>query len=133
VFIPEHHDGDYRDLINFIEFELSESLKQSGPIPAPSVGRINRMLKHFPITPQVTLRPDDRENYYVLSIVAGDQPGLLARIAAQLARYHFSVQSAKIMTLGSRVEDSFLLSALETLEDKSLVALESDLIEVLKS
>jgi len=133
VFIPEHHDGDYRDLISFIEFELAASLKQDGPIPEPSAGRVSRILKHFPITPQVILRPDDKENYYVLSIVAGDAPGLLARVAVVLARYRFSVQSAKIMTLGSRVEDSFLLSAPDSLEDKSLVALESDVIEVLKT
>ncbi|WP_230371567.1 ACT domain-containing protein [Paludibacterium denitrificans] len=107
VFIPEHHDGDYRDMINFIEFELAECLSKDTPIPLPGAGRINRHLKHFPITPQVIIRADDRENYFVLSIVAGDRPGLLARITKVLTDYQLHVQSAKIMTLGSRVEDSF--------------------------
>ncbi|MBV8679462.1 MAG: [protein-PII] uridylyltransferase, partial [Aquitalea sp.] len=110
VFIPEHHDGDYRDMINFIEFELAECLRLETPPPPPANGRISRHLKHFPIAPQVLIRPDDKDNFYVLSIVAGDRPGLLARIAKVLADYHLSVQSAKIMTLGSRAEDSFLIS-----------------------
>jgi [protein-PII] uridylyltransferase len=133
VFIPEHHDGDYRDLINFIEFELTKSLEEQGPVPEPQSGRLSRILKHFPITPQVSLRPDDREHFYVLSIVAGDQPGLLARVAVMLAHYRFSVQSAKIMTLGSRVEDSFLLSAPKDGDEKKLLTLESELIEVLST
>jgi [protein-PII] uridylyltransferase len=133
VFIPEHHDGDYRDLINFIEFELTKALEEQGPVPEPQSGRLSRILKHFPITPQVSLRPDDREHFYVLSIVAGDQPGLLARVAVVLARYRFSVQSAKIMTLGSRVEDSFLLSSPKDGDEKKLLTLESELIEVLST
>ncbi|RXZ42172.1 [protein-PII] uridylyltransferase [Crenobacter cavernae] len=133
VFIPEHHDGDYRDLISFIEFELSACLKRGGEIEMPPPGRVNRMLRHFPITPQVVIRSDDRENYFVLSLVAGDQPGLLARITQILTRYGLSVQSAKIMTLGSRVEDSFLLSGDALSDGKAVLALEADLIEELKA
>ncbi|KZE31261.1 [protein-PII] uridylyltransferase [Crenobacter luteus] len=133
VFIPEHHDGDYRDLINFIEFELAACLRKGGEIEMPPAGRVNRMLRHFPVAPQVLIRPDDRESYYVLSLVAGDQPGLLARITQILTRYGLSVQSAKIMTLGSRVEDSFLLSGAALSDDRALLALETELIEELKA
>ncbi|WP_293765519.1 [protein-PII] uridylyltransferase [uncultured Aquitalea sp.] len=132
VFVPEHHDGDYRDMINFIEFELAECLKQEAPIAMPGNGRISRHLKHFPIAPQVLIRPDDRDNFFVLSIVAGDRPGLLARIAKVLADYQLSVQSAKIMTLGSRVEDSFLISGPRLKDDKTVLALEADLITALR-
>ncbi|RMC92961.1 [protein-PII] uridylyltransferase [Aquitalea palustris] len=132
VFIPEHHDGDYRDMINFIEFELAECLRLETPPPAPANGRISRHLKHFPIAPQVLIRPDDKDNYYVLSIVAGDRPGLLARIAKVLADYRLSVQSAKIMTLGSRAEDSFLISGPGLKDDKTVLALESALISALR-
>nr|WP_199064356.1 [protein-PII] uridylyltransferase [Chromobacterium sp. ASV5] len=132
VFVPEHHDGDYRDMINFIEFELAASLRQDGPLQLPSSGRISRHLKHFPIAPQVLIRPDDKDNYYVLSIVAGDQPGLLARIAKTLSDYQVSVQSAKIMTLGSRAEDSFLISGQALKDDKSALALEAALLTALR-
>ncbi|WP_434634574.1 [protein-PII] uridylyltransferase [Chromobacterium sp. CV08] len=132
VFVPEHHDGDYRDMINFIEFELAAALAADQPLPLPPTGRISRHLKHFPITPQVSIRPDDKDNYYVLSIVAGDRPGLLARIAKVLADYRLDVQSAKIMTLGSRAEDSFQVSGAALKDDKTALALEAALIAALR-
>ncbi|OHX19785.1 [protein-PII] uridylyltransferase [Chromobacterium sphagni] len=132
VFVPEHHDGDYRDMINFIEFELAASLAEDKPLQLPPQGRISRHLKHFPITPQVSVRPDDRDSAFVLSIVAGDRPGLLARIAKVLADYRLDVQSAKIMTLGSRAEDSFLISGPALKDDKTVLALETALIAALR-
>lgn len=132
VFVPEHHDGDYRDMINFIEFELAAALAQDKPLQPPPQGRISRHLKHFPITPQVSIRPDDKDNYFILSIVAGDRPGLLARIAKVLADYRLNVQSAKIMTLGSRAEDSFLISGPGLKDDKTALALEAELIAALR-
>ncbi|TDR71617.1 [protein-PII] uridylyltransferase [Paludibacterium purpuratum] len=132
VFIPENHDDNYRDMINFIEFELAASLRRTDPIEPPGEGRINRHLKHFPITPQVQIRPDDKANYFVLSIVAGDRQGLLARIAAVLAEHQLVVHSAKIMTLGSRAEDSFLVTGPGLTDDKTVVALESQLFNALR-
>ncbi|WP_215782525.1 [protein-PII] uridylyltransferase [Paludibacterium sp. B53371] len=132
VFIPEHHEDDYRDMINFIEFELAGSLRRQDPLTLPGDGRISRMLKHFPITPQVLIRPDDKANYFVLSIVAGDRPGLLARIAAVLTDHDLAVHSAKIMTLGSRAEDSFLITGPGLNDDKTVVALESELFNALR-
>lgn len=132
VFIPENHVGDYRDMINFIEFELASSLKQSGPIELPGTGRISRHLKYFPITPQVIIRPDDKANYFVLSIVTGDRPGLLARITKVLTDNRLEVHSAKIMTLGSRTEDSFLITGPGLAEDKTVIALEGQLLSALR-
>lgn len=132
VFIPENHIGDYRDMINFIEFELAASLKQTGPIEVPSGGRISRHLKYFPITPQVIIRPDDKASTFVLSIVAGDRPGLLARIAKVLADKQLEVHSAKIMTLGSRAEDSFLITGPGLDDEKTVVALEGLLFNAVR-
>ena len=130
-FLPEHHEGNYRDLINFIEFELAATLQRQDAISLPAKGRLNRHQKNFPVKPQVLIRPDDKGKHFVLSIVAGDNPGLLARIAKVLSDYQVSVDSAKIMTLGGRVEDSFLLSAPRIPDDKTLLALEADLIAAL--
>ncbi|MDE1711455.1 ACT domain-containing protein, partial (plasmid) [Chromobacterium amazonense] len=105
---------------------------QDQPLQPPPQGRISRHLKHFPITPQVSIRPDDKDNYFILSIVAGDRPGLLARIAKVLADYRLNVQSAKIMTLGSRAEDSFLISGPGLKDDKTALALEAELIAALR-
>jgi [protein-PII] uridylyltransferase len=131
VFIPENHGDDYRDMINFIEFELAGSLRRGDPLELPSGGRISRHLKYFPISPQVIIRPDDRANYFVLTIVAGDRPGLLARIAKVLADNRLEVHSAKIMTLGSRAEDSFLITGPRLSDDRNVVALEGQIFAAL--
>ena len=130
VFIPEYHDGNYRDLLNFIEFELSACLSQV-EMPAPPTGRISRHLRHFPIQPRVQIRPDDNDDYYVLSFVAGDRPGLLARVAQLLADYNISVFNAKIMTMGGRVEDSFLLAGAALQSEKQRLELEKALLQIL--
>lgn len=132
VFLPEHHSGDYRDLINFVEFELAANLARQEPVRLPPAGRLSRHLKHFPIQPQVLIRPDDKQKHYVLSLIAGDRPGLLARIAHVLSQYKVNVDGAKIMTLGGRIEDSFLLSLPRQYDDKLLLALEKDLINALR-
>lgn len=134
VFVPQTFDGDYRDLINYIEFELAALLKRQDSLspPSGSGGRVSRHIKHFPIEPQVSIRPDDRDRYFVLSITTDDRPGLLARIAWTLSRHQVSVQSAKIMTLGERVEDSFLLEGNALRNPKTTRLIEGELLDILQ-
>jgi [protein-PII] uridylyltransferase len=47
---------------------------------------------------------------YVLSLIAGDRPGLLARIALIFDQHGIRLHRAKINTLGSRAEDVFWIS-----------------------
>jgi [protein-PII] uridylyltransferase len=108
-------DTAYRDIMAYIEFELSEEIAQAKPLQVSSSGRVNRQLKHFPIKNRVHL---DKSGHglHVLSFVAGDRPGLLARIAQIFDHHQARLHRAKINTLGSRAEDVFWLSG-ETLED----------------
>lgn len=101
--------GEYRDVMNYIEYELGRALTESRIPVAPGVGRPPRQLRHFPITPEVTLTPDGKGGW-LLSVIAGDRPGLLARIAHVLAQQHVELHTAKINTLGARAEDSFWVS-----------------------
>ena len=101
--------SEYRDVMGYIEHELAQKLASSKAAPAPQGGRITRQLKHFPIAPEVTLDAENKGRYR-LSIVAGDRPGLLARIAHVLTRHHIELHSAKVNTLGARVEDTFRVS-----------------------
>src|SRR5437763_15807221 len=101
----------YRDRISRIESGLAEELQSEAPLGPPRGGRRSRRVRHFPISPAVDIRPDERGAYQVLSIVASDRPGLLYGIARILARYHISLHTARINTLGDRVEDVFLLSS----------------------
>jgi [protein-PII] uridylyltransferase len=124
--------GSYRDIISLIEHELTEVLVAQGPLPPPVRGRLSRMSRTFPITPTVDLRPDERGQFYVLSVAANDRTGLLYSIAGVLTRYRVNLHTAKIMTLGERVEDVFLVDGAVLANPRALVQLETDLLEALK-
>jgi len=132
VHDPANPNASYRDAIGFIEFELKRTLSEAAPLQAPEVGRISRQLKHFPLSPEVRLFPDDKGTHYILEIVAGDRPGLLARIAYTLAHSNINVASAKINTLGERAEDVFLIDGARLHDEAALVRLETALYEQLR-
>jgi len=99
----------YRDIMTYIEFELAQQIMQAKPMSLPATGRISRQLKHFPIRTRVEIKPDGK-GMFVLSLIAGDRPGLLARIALILDQHAIRLHRAKINTLGSRAEDVFWIS-----------------------
>jgi len=122
----------YRDMIALVEHEIIEQLRQRPPLPANLGGRLSRLVRHFPVTPEVEIRADERGNQYVMSITAADRPGLLYAIARVLAEHDVALHTAKIATLGERVEDVFLISGKELAQTATLVRLEQDLLKVLQ-
>ncbi len=122
----------YRDMINLIETDLAERLQRQTPLHPPTRGRVSRQLKHFPITPEVNIRPDEKGASYALSIIAGDRPGLLYAIALVLGKYNVNLITAKIVTLGERAEDVFLVSGAALANPRTVLQLEGDLLEALQ-
>ncbi len=122
----------YRDMINLIEADLSERLQRQTPLHPPTRGRVSRQLRHFPITPEVNIRPDEKGASYALSIIAGDRPGLLYGIALVLGKYNINLITAKIVTLGERAEDVFLISGAALAQPRTVLQLESDLLDALQ-
>ncbi len=123
---------NYRELINLIEHDLCKWLQSDLDLPAPAKPRLSRLSRTFPITPTLQLRPDERGQYYLLSISASDRAGLLYAIANVLARYKINLHTAKIMTLGERVEDVFLIDGPVLTNARSQIELESDLLDALR-
>ncbi|WP_034297441.1 [protein-PII] uridylyltransferase [Herbaspirillum sp. RV1423] len=123
---------NYRDIINLIEHELAELLQSDGPLPAPARGRLSRLSRTFPINPSVDLRPDERGQYYLLSVSANDRNGLLYTISNILAKYKINLHTAKIMTLGERVEDVFLVDGAALNHPRNQIMLETDLLKALR-
>ena len=121
----------YRDIISLVEHELTERLTLQSALPAPSKGRLSRLSRTFPISPTVDLRPDERGNYYLLSVSANDRNGLLYSIARVLAKYKINLHTAKIMTLGERVEDVFLVDGATLQNARTQIQLETDLLDAL--
>jgi [protein-PII] uridylyltransferase len=133
ILDPNNKTPQYRDLIGYVEYELGQRLANQTPLETLTDGRLSRQLKHFPITPEVTIEADERGQYKVLNIIAGDRPGLLSRIARCLVDYQINLYTAKINTLGDRAEDVFLISGAALADPKKVVRLESDLVRVLQT
>ena len=125
-------DND-RDMISYIEHELSDRLSRQAPPEAPASGRISRQVKHFPMEPLVTIEPDEKGVLFLLSVTAADRPGLLYTVAMALAAHGANLHTAKIVTLGDRVEDAFLISGGDLGESASRIKLETELLAQLKS
>jgi [protein-PII] uridylyltransferase len=117
-----------REMISYVEHELGERLARQSPPDVPVGGRVSRQVKHFPIQPTVTIQPDEKGQLFVLSVVTSDKPGLLYTVATTLARHGTHLHTAKIATLGERVEDTFLISGGDLRESASRVRLETDLL-----
>lgn len=116
----------YRDVMSYIEYELLQILGNKEKPHTPKIGRVSRQQKHFPITPEVAITQDEKMNYQ-LTIIAGDRPGLLARIAYVLTSHNVEIRSAKINTLGARAEDSFWIGGASLKQAKDIEALREEL------
>ena len=121
----------YRDLLNYIEYELGHSLRSNISLTPPTKGRLSRQVKHMPIKSNVTVEKVPASDNHKLEIVAGDRPGLLSMIAHTLLVHEVHIQTAKINTLGKRAEDVFLISGKggSKLSDDAIKALEKSLTE----
>jgi len=127
VMDASNNKTNYRDVMNLIEYELTQQLTSTEALTAPHSGRVSRQLKHFPITPEVSITADEKGRH-MLSIIAGDRPGLLARIAYVLAHHHINLRSAKINTLGARAEDTFHIAGTELNQPQAVAALREELL-----
>lgn len=126
--LAEHH---HRDLISLVETQLALALQSVGPLPEPGRGRQSRRVRSFPVTPRVTLRPDERAQRWLLSVSASDRSGLLYAIARVLAHHQLNLQLAKVTTLGERVEDTFLIDGPTLRQNRAQLAIENDVLDAI--
>jgi [protein-PII] uridylyltransferase len=122
----------YPEMLTRIEKALAKHLATPAALPEERRGRVSRMLKHFPIEPQVRLRADEKNEYFSLSVTAGDRPGLLFTTARLFAKYGLNLHSARINTLGERAEDVFVVDGPILSNPVSVIAFESELLESLR-
>ncbi len=125
--MPDH----YQELTSMMESELARVITTGGPLPPPSRGRVSRRVKSFPITPRVTLRPDEKAQRWLLNISASDRVGLLYCVARVLAKHKINLQLAKVATLGERVDDTFLIQGAELQHNRAQIEIETELLEAL--
>ena len=131
LVMPASGQALSRELLTIIEQALAQQLAKADPLPAVARGRISRQLKHFPIQPTVNIRPDERGQYHLLAIAAGDRPGLLYAIACVLEQYAVNLHTAKVVTLGERAEDVFVIDGEALNRPKTVLQLETELLAAL--
>jgi [protein-PII] uridylyltransferase len=127
--LQEHH----RELMQMIEVELARALVAGGELPTPTKARVSRRVRSFPITPRVSLTPDEKAQRWLLTVSCADRSGLLYRIAYVLAKHRINLQLAKVMTLGERVEDNFLIDGSELQHNKKQITIETELLAALST
>jgi [protein-PII] uridylyltransferase len=124
-------DEHFRELTAMVENGLTTAIAKETPLPAPSRGRVSRRVKSFPVAPRVSLRPDEKAQLWLLNISASDRQGLLYSIARVLARHQIVVQLAKVVTLGERVEDTFLIYGPQLQHNRTQIEIETELLDAL--
>ena len=131
ITTAEGMDEHFREFTAMVENGLTSAIAKETPLPPPSRGRVSRRVKSFPIAPRVSLRPDEQAQRWLLTISASDRQGLLYRIARVLAQHQIEVQLAKVVTLGERVEDTFLIHGPQLQHNKAQIEIETELLEAL--
>jgi [protein-PII] uridylyltransferase len=130
--VTTNDTGDqYREVVSMLENGLVLAIAKEGPLPPPGRGRVSRRVKNFPIAPRVSLRPDEKALLWLLNISASDRMGLLYSVARILANHHIEVQLAKAVTLGERVEDTFLIYGPQLQYDRAQIEIETELLDAL--
>ncbi|OWT79995.1 MULTISPECIES: [protein-PII] uridylyltransferase [unclassified Achromobacter] len=138
VLLPDGQQ-DLRAQATLVEHELAERLRDAraaaqAPLTQGAVygrARLSRMSRMFPVPPQVELQPDERSKSWRLQVTATDRSGLLHALARVFARHAVNLQMAKVMTLGDRVEDVFILEGTALERPRTQMQFEKDVQEAL--
>jgi [protein-PII] uridylyltransferase len=93
-----------------IKKSLLEEFRHTGNYNDIIKRRIPRQLKYFSSPTRTSIHNDTSKEHTVLEVISPDRPGFLARIARIFVEYNIALVTAKITTLGERVEDVFFIT-----------------------
>ena len=96
---------DYR--IRDIRAGLEAALADPEHLPAQPSRHTPRRMRHFDIPLKVEAEDRPEHGMTAVEITAGDQPGLLSKIARAFLESGVRVHSARVATVGERVHDVF--------------------------
>ena len=89
---------------------LTQALAQPATKVAKAIRRTPRQFKSFSIATQASITQDLDKGISILEVISADRPGLLACLGQVFVEFGIEVQTAKIQTLGERVEDLFFIT-----------------------
>ncbi|WP_043529296.1 [protein-PII] uridylyltransferase [Litchfieldella xinjiangensis] len=110
--VLDEEDQPIRDphRLDEIRRHLVEELDDPEDYPQIVIRHTPRQLKHFKVPTQVVIEQDPANERTMLELVAPDRPGLLARVGRIFMEQDIALSTAKIATLGERVEDVFFIT-----------------------
>lgn len=112
IVLPTNGLNDLRSDAALIEHELTTQLDKLNLADLKrQIGiRTSRLSKAFPFPPSVEIKPGEMNETWVIDITATDRAGLLSDLAQVFVDFNLVIQTAKVMTLGDRVEDVFVIT-----------------------
>lgn len=107
------HDGqELSDIqLEHTKKTITDSLSGERAVSRKHSKHISRQLKHFNIPTRVSIQNSNSDGLSELELIAADRPGLLAMVGDLLDELDVEIHSARISTLGERVEDFFTISS----------------------
>ncbi|WP_251359435.1 [protein-PII] uridylyltransferase [Kangiella sp. TOML190] len=124
----------YQQRITEIQTKLIQELDNIQSISLDVSRAQPSRYKHFNVPTKISFNQDKVNNLTVLELSALDRPALLAKIGQAFRDCHVKIHSAKIVTLGEKVEDTFLISKNNNqpiTDPKELAALEQSILKLL--
>ena len=100
--------------INHICAALRNNLVHQDVKEHRNIHRLSRQAKHFPIPTSIYFHPDPLNKQTILELITTDRSGLLSQVGRVFNKQAISLHSARITTIGSRVEDMFYITDLES-------------------
>ena len=100
----------YEGLFKYIENELTRRLEENKETKPTKLSERSRQATHHSFDTKISISQTEQPSIYQLDVITDDRNGLLSLISDQLSKQDISINHAKINTLGSRVEDTFLIA-----------------------
>ena len=128
VTLPEHVTVDDAFLAE-LNAQMSESMQKTSELRAPNLGRLTSRSRNFPIKPSMSLMPVGNDEY-VLKLTATDRPGVLYSLSYIFHEMNIKLRSARIVTLGERLEDVFVVYSPQLVAPNFAAELEHRIVTV---
>lgn len=120
--------GDAAGFAKIIETNLAQKLDLAQPLQEPAIDNQRlpttsagqRRSRSFPVRPRVQLDREENGRYWRLQLNTTDTPGILYSVAHIFSQFKINLRMARLLTLGERVEDIFIIegAALENLQSQ---------------
>ncbi|WP_245675841.1 [protein-PII] uridylyltransferase [Halofilum ochraceum] len=108
---------------------LEAGLADPERLPDQPARRTPRRMRHFDVPLVVEAEEEPEHGMTAVEVTASDQPGLLSKIARAFLAVGVRVHSARVATIGERVDDVFFItdSGNRPVDDETVQAIEREL------